>query len=269
VLGTLAGVGAGLLIAELVRGHQLLEMVLLFVFIGAGFYLFRASYSVFVLLLTTMLAMLYELLGRYSAGVLYLRLEETLAGAAAAVLSAALVMPVRTSRLAEQKSAALLREAGSLLRAAFAGGERSPPHEAVRELDRHLQGLRQSLGPVTGASYPGPKAGRRLLLHRLSVLVYCIRHLYSLSTSDPPQDERRRLLQQSAQRLAGNMELLARRLDSDDAAGGEGLADAQQPLGKLRERAQQDGDADPGHILVDWMWQASEVVRAMHADATA
>ena len=272
VLGTVAGVGLGLGLAELTYGSELLELGLLFTFIAAAFYLFRASYSAFVLLLTTMLAMLYELTGRYSAGLLYVRLEETLAGAAIAVVSAAVVLPLRTSTDADRKSAALLREAAGLLRSVFEEANRTAPQDAVRDLDRSLQALRQLLLSVTGGNFPAPKAARRRLLHRLSVLVYCIRHLYTLAAAHPPGAGSRRAFQGAADMLARNMETLAAVLEAEN---GERPAAAdweevRLPFEYPRGRKEREAcAADTGLISADLLWQSNEVVRAMYADAVS
>lgn len=168
VLSAVAGLGLGMLVAELVHGNRTLELTLLFVFVGLGFYAFKGWQNVYVVLLSAMLAMLYELLGKDSAGLLLIRLGETAAGTACAVLSARLVLPVHTSDESDAKSASLLRAAAKVL--ASAARPPSPPslHEALRDLDRKHEALRGALAAVTGTGYPAPNAGHRERLDALS-----------------------------------------------------------------------------------------------------
>ncbi|MGN6702190.1 MAG: FUSC family protein, partial [Burkholderiaceae bacterium] len=273
VLATVVGVGIGLLIAELVHSNRDLELALLFVFVAVGFYLFRAYQPAYVMLLTAMLAMLYELIGRYSPGVLYVRLAETLAGAAAAAISAAVILPVRTSEIADRNSAALLREASGLLRTAFDRADRPAPPDAVRDLDRKLQALRRELEPVTETSYPAPKAAGRRRLHRLSILVYCIRHLYNLRAGQPTDPDRLRALRGMAHTVAENMEALAAVLEADDGKRHRNVAAPKtlsRPDPVMHGDPQQGAAAgDQWHITAGWLWESNDVLRAMYGDATA
>lgn len=184
VLASVAGLCLGVVVAELAQGSRTAELALLFVFVALGFYAFRGLQNLYTVLLTAMLAMMYELMGMNSPGLLLLRLGETVAGAISAVLAARLVLPVHTTDEADDRSADLLRAVGSLLGTALHGAAQ-PPYGALREADRKLQALRQSLGPVTGAAYPGSKEDRRRHLDRLSHVAYCARHLYMLGHAEP------------------------------------------------------------------------------------
>lgn len=259
VLATVAGVAAGLVIAEFAQGSTALELSLLYGFIALGFYLFQAANAVFVVLLTVMLAMLYEVLGMYRPHLLTLRLAETLAGAAMAVLAARFVLPVKTGDHADAQSAALLREAATLLRCAFDAAHEDA-RDAVRELDRKLQALREALEPVTSGLYPAPKAARQERLRQLAILAYCVRHAYHLAERhragiDPET------LRAMADAVAGNADALA------DSLEGKGSA-ALQPLPDEREAFPwaDDTDTDPAaksRILANWLWEANEAVRGM------
>ena len=184
VLAAGVGLGLGMGIAELVHGNRTLELTLLFVFVAMGFYAFRGLQNAYTVLLTAMLAMLYELLGLDSAHMLVTRLQDTVAGAIVAVLAARVVLPVHTRDESGARSAALLRAAGALLDAALADPPRAPLPVPVRDVDRALQALRQSLGPVTATVYPAAKAHRRLHLDRLARIAYCVRHLAALAAGN-------------------------------------------------------------------------------------
>lgn len=65
--------------------------------------------------ITAVLALLYGLLGMYSPALLLLRLEETLAGAAVALVAASVLFPFRTSAKIYSEIAEVPRKAGGLL----------------------------------------------------------------------------------------------------------------------------------------------------------
>lgn len=257
VLATVVGVCVGIAAAELVHGNRAVELVLLFVFVGTGFYAFRGLQNVYVVLLSAMLAMLYELMGMNSPGLLILRLEETLIGAAAAVLSASLVLPVHTRDASRGKSAELLRAAGRLLRAAWEDPEAPPPREKIRELDRKLQALRQTLGPVTGAEYPGSKKHRRQHLRRLSRIAYCVRHCCDLVLNFAPQLTRSPALHAAACALASRLERTATLFDEPERRDPPDAEAAIHP---------RSDDAIPSRLAARWLTDLDDTLRALRAE---
>jgi len=257
VLATVVGVCVGIAAAELVHGNRTVELALLFVFVGTGFYAFRGLQNVYVVLLSAMLAMLYELMGMNSPGLLILRLEETLIGAATAVLSASLVLPVHTRDESRGKSAELLRAAGHLLRAAWADPDSPPRHEEIRELDRKLQSLRQTLGPVTGAEYPGSKKHRRQHLRRLSRIAYCVRHCCDLVVNFAPQLTRSPALHAAACALAPRMERTATLFEEP--------ARRDPPDAEEAIRPQAD-DAIPSRLAARWLTDIDDTLRALRSE---
>jgi uncharacterized membrane protein YccC len=266
VLATVGGVCVGVAAAELVHGNRGIELSLLFVFIAAGYYASHGMQNTYTVLLSAMLAMLYELMGMDSPGLLLLRLAETMIGAASAIFSARLVFPAHTRDESASKSAELLRAAARLLDAVWSGADADPGarHAAVRELDRTLQSLRQALGPVTGASYPGSKENRRQHLARLSRIAYCVRHGCYLAMQDAPR------LGQSA-RLAGAAHILARRLD---AAANllESPEQRKQPQEVLPALALPEVDQDsaiPLQLAARWLAETDETLRAIRDELPA
>jgi len=213
ILANVAGVAFGLLLADAVHGHTMLQLVLLFGFIAAGFYAYRGLQPLYTLMLTAMLAMLYELLGEHTPDLLVTRLQETVAGAAVGIASGLLAFPVRTQSHSDRESAALLREAAPLVRGALEPPDQGKARDEVRALDRKLQELRRALGPVTHASYPAAKAPHRERLHQLSVLVYCIRHLLHLAAEYPEDFREARELRELAAAVADTMEAAAAALE--------------------------------------------------------
>lgn len=263
ILATVGGVCFGIVVAELVQGNRGVELAMLFIFVAAGFYAFRGLMNAYVVLLSAMLAMLYELMGMNIPDLLMLRLGETVIGAIAAVLSARLVLPVHTRDESRGKGAELLRAAGKLLRTAWMETDAPAQHEAIRELDRKLGALRQTLSPVTGASFPGAKERRRLFLQRLSRIAYCARHCCDLVVNFAPQLAQAPQLRAAVCTLAPRMEETAALLEDPEAKppGGAGQA--------LDLPAPADAEEVPRQIAVRWLARIGETLRAMQADLAA
>ena len=96
LLGTILGVPCGLLVATLFAGNKTASLVLIFVCLFCAFYFMTVTYSLMTFWITTMLALMYGLLGELSFGVLLLRIEETAIGAVIGVAVAILVLPTNT-----------------------------------------------------------------------------------------------------------------------------------------------------------------------------
>jgi uncharacterized membrane protein YccC len=265
VLATVGGLCLGVAAAELVHGSRNIELSLLFVFIAAGFYAFHGMQNTYTVLLSAMLAMLYELMGMDSPGLLLLRLGETAIGAASAILAARLVFPAHTRDESGSKSAELLRAAGKLLRAVWAAPQRDARHAAVRELDRKLQALRQALGPVTGADYPGSKENRRQHLARLSRIAYCVRHACALAMHPAPELAQSAPLTEAAGVLAPRLEDTAALLESPEQRGQQREALPALALPALETNA----GAIPARLAARWLAQTDDVLRAIRGELPA
>ena len=91
--GTVLGVPCGILVATLVAGNRTGSLVMIFVCLFCAFYFMQVTQSLMAFWITTMLALLYGLLGQFSFDVLLLRIEETAIGAVIGVAVAILVLP--------------------------------------------------------------------------------------------------------------------------------------------------------------------------------
>ena len=266
VLAAGVGLGLGVGFAELVHGNRTLELALLFMFVAMGFYAFRGLQNAYTVLLTAMLAMLYELLGLDSANMLVTRLEDTVAGAVVAVLAARVVLPVHTRDESGARSATLLRAAGALLDATLADPPGAPLYAPVRDVDRALQALRQSLGPVTATVYPAAKAHRRLHLDRLARVAYCVRHLAALADEDDSAHVRSDGLRAATGAVHARLEGVARML--------EAAARPAQPGADLARLAPVDAAAAGGaNVAADaaalLLAETDALLRALQARLTA
>ncbi|WP_036170023.1 FUSC family protein [Massilia sp. 9096] len=225
VLASLAGLCIGVVCVQVVQGSQAGELALLFLFVAIGFYAFKGVQNLYTMMLTAMLAMLWELMGMDSASLLLLRLGETTAGGVSAVLAAHLVLPVHTQDESDSKGADLLHAAGHLLAAALEDGEPKPLYLPVRDLDRKLQALRQTLGPVTHPAYPGASDGHRQQLRQLARIAFCVRHFYNLVVSHGSTGHaalaHAHAVQARARALAPELDAVAARLEAPGALGAQ------------------------------------------------
>jgi hypothetical protein len=114
VVGTLAGVLIGALLAHLVGPHVVVALAVILVALFLGMWLMRSSYAWFVVAITIAVSQLYVELNEYSDDLLLLRLEETAIGAAAALLTVLLVVPLRTHRVVRVATREYLTELASL-----------------------------------------------------------------------------------------------------------------------------------------------------------
>ncbi len=96
IVGTIGGVLAGMGLAVLVSGHELLSLLVMFGCAFLALYLVRISQTMLALWITAVLAVLYGLIGQFSVQTLVLRIEETAVGAAMGMLAAYLVLPKRS-----------------------------------------------------------------------------------------------------------------------------------------------------------------------------
>jgi uncharacterized membrane protein YccC len=183
LLGTMLGVPCGVLVATLFAGDKTASLVAIFVCLFCSFYFMTVTYSLMTFWITTMLALMYGLLGQFSLGVLMLRLEETAIGAVIGVAVAILVLPTNTRTTIRKDTRAYLTALSSLIEVStvtmFGGDETGSPTEQARQLDRALQQFRVSAKPLL-AGVAG-LAGRRSIRRGLRIFTACDRYGRSLA----------------------------------------------------------------------------------------
>ncbi len=96
-VGTVIGAVIGFVLAKAVSGHSIIEIVLLFTVVFLAFYIVAVSYTLMSMLITLLIAFMYDLLlGGISFALLEARVIDTIAGAAIALTIAALIFPKKT-----------------------------------------------------------------------------------------------------------------------------------------------------------------------------
>jgi len=235
VLGTLAGLGAGIGLAHVTAGRTTWVLVVIVVSMSCGFYLMRISYAFMIFFVTIMVSQLYTVLHEFSAELLVLRLEETAAGAVAGIAVALVVVPTSTRDTARSAQQTFFLALADLLRATaarLAGGR----GEARTEEDTGGAGegaeARAGDGAGAGARAGGGAAARaaggdldalaRVMDHRLSQLALVSRPLTrSLVWGNDPRLVRHRLtLCAAAARQCRALALNTGRLPSPAPANG-------------------------------------------------
>ena len=187
--GTVAGVLAGGALASLVNGDPRIAFGLAIACVFGMFFTAALSYALMSFFVTTMIGLLYTLLGIFSPGVLVLRIEETALGAACGFLAAVFVLPVRASRHTDERLTTVLdrlREALSLAAEQLTSEAKSDAlHRldvlhAAREMDSALDALHKSMEPLTHPVNP-LRIRRQRARYIVRLLDSCAYHVRSLA----------------------------------------------------------------------------------------
>lgn len=151
VVGTVGGVAAGMGLAALTAGNQVVSLILLFVCAFLALYLVRISPGMLAFWITAVLALVYGLIGQFSVETLLLRIAETLVGVVASVLAAFLVLPKGTREAFGESVEAFVDTADDVLSDAvdaMLGHGAGPPLERARDMDAALATLRARVRPL-------------------------------------------------------------------------------------------------------------------------
>ncbi|MFJ1759455.1 FUSC family protein [Amycolatopsis sp. NPDC088138] len=150
--GTLIGIFGGVLLAFLVAGSTPATLALILVCVFGMVYTARVSQVVMAFFVTSMLGLLYSLLGTFSFAVLWIRVAETAVGAAAGILAAIVIVPVRTRSVMLDDITEVLDELAEFLEhteGLLAGEENVNIIELSRDLDRAVEQVRTTIEPLT------------------------------------------------------------------------------------------------------------------------
>jgi hypothetical protein len=175
VLGTMLGLVAAVVAVDATRGHDTAVVAVMLACVFLGLYFFRISYAVMSFAVTTLMGLLYDVLGVLSEQLLVLRLEETAIGAAIGVATALVVLPVRTGAARAAARDAFTAELATLLDE-VADRLEQPERAtdlllATRRLDARLHQVALVARPAGGATLVGIGGHRatRILSRYVSV----------------------------------------------------------------------------------------------------
>lgn len=182
VAGTVVGIFAGAACALVVAENVPATIVLILVCVFGMVFFARTSQVVMTFFVTTMLGLIYSLLGTFDIDVLGVRLAETAVGAAAGVLAAVVIVPVRTRAvMLDDVGTTLedLREYVTQTRTLLAGTANVNVIELSRTLDRDVEQVRAVVEPLT---HPiSLRAARRdygwYVLDTLDAVAFRARHI--------------------------------------------------------------------------------------------
>ena len=168
IVGTIAGVAAGVLLASLVGHHPAVQMVLLVLCVFCAFYLVTVAYAWLTFFVTVLLAMLYGLLGDFSVQVLELRIAETAAGGVVGIASAYFIFSTGTRSTFIDKVGVYLDRMAELIGAAvdsvLAPGGETDLVAATRRLDNALQDVVTAGKPLQmGPAVRSRRGAQRLM----------------------------------------------------------------------------------------------------------
>ncbi|MFG2129449.1 FUSC family protein [Streptomyces sp. NPDC048751] len=164
VLGTVIGIGLGLLVAVPVNGAAVPTAALVAVCVFGIFYTAAVSYTWMMLCVTLLAELLYGLLGVLAPGLLALRLAETGVGALGAVLAVLFVLPVTTHAVTDawiQRALRRVHACTAEAAARLAGDPDADPARRAAELEQLLGRVRLSVAPLVHPLNPMRSRKRR------------------------------------------------------------------------------------------------------------
>ncbi|MBE1494777.1 putative membrane protein YccC [Amycolatopsis lexingtonensis] len=217
--GTLIGIVGGVLLALLVGGNTPATLALILVCVFGMVYTARVSQVVMAFFITSMLGLLYSLLGTFSLAVLWIRVAETAVGAAAGILAAVVIVPVRTRSVMLDDIAEVLDELEEFLEhtcGLLAGEENVNIIELSRDLDRSVEVVRTTIEPLT---HPvNLRSARRdygwHVLTTLETIAFRARHVAARAQPGQLAGADTDRLRQFTGRLLTNIDVLRKALDA-------------------------------------------------------
>jgi len=224
LLGTVLGVPSGVLVATLVSGNTVASLAMILVCLFCAFYFMKVTYSLMTFWISTMLALMYGLLGEFTFGLLLLRIEETAIGAVIGIAAAMLVLPINTRTRIRHDARTFFLTLSDLVEESvdslLDGEPAAPLTETARQLGRDLQQFRTTAKPLS-AGIAG-LAGRRTMRHGLRMLNACDRYarilVRSSETRIDTSPELAEAIHSTATQIRRNIDVLITSLEFDQPA---------------------------------------------------
>jgi uncharacterized membrane protein YccC len=151
-IGTLFGIGIGLLLATLLSGHLAPSLVITGMAIFLAFYFLQTSYATMTFFVSIALCLVYGMIGSLTLDLLLLRIEETALGAAIGTIVAFVVFPARTRGALDVVLGKWFASLDALLRATAGGEPRNVLIGLSQTLDAAYKDLATTARPL-GSSW--------------------------------------------------------------------------------------------------------------------
>jgi uncharacterized membrane protein YccC len=249
IFGTALGVAAGIIVGHLAVGHPWLDLIAIFACLFAGVYFLRISLMMMIFFITALLALLYTVLGRFSDGLLGIRLLETALGALCGGVAATLILPTRTRDVVRASAHAALDAVGSVVHASITrlldSGAQNKPLDASRVLEERVQQFAARTKPAIAVPV---LIGRGHELRRWTVSLNACSYYARLlaraadRTPEPPDPAAAAALTRLDEVIAANIHAAVERVDGrHDAATLNPLS----LLETLRTHANERAEAEP------------------------
>jgi uncharacterized membrane protein YccC len=248
IIGTALGVAAGIVVGHLGVGHPWLDLGAIFACLFAGVYLLRISLMM-IFFVTAMLALLYTVLGRFTDGLLGIRLLETAIGALCGGAAATLILPTRTRDVVRASAHAALDAVASVVHASITRlldtGAQDEPLEASRILEESVAHFTARTKPAIAVP---ALIGRGHELRRWTVSLNACSYYARLlaraadRTPKPPDPRAAEQLGRLDEIIAANIDAASERVDGRH----DGVTTNTLPLLKaLREHANGHAEVEP------------------------
>jgi uncharacterized membrane protein YccC len=224
LLGTVLGVPSGVLVATLLSGNTIASLAMIFVCLFCAFYFMKVTYSLMTFWISTMLALMYGLLGEFTYELLLLRIEETAVGAVVGIAAAVLVLPINTRAKIRGDAHTFFLTLADLVEASVASllGTPAPARltETARQLDRDLAQFRITAKPMS-AGVAG-LSGRRTMRHTQRMITACDRYARMLARCSElyidTSPELADAIRSAAGQIRRNIDMLITSLEFNQAA---------------------------------------------------
>ncbi|UQA54834.1 FUSC family protein [Polyangium aurulentum] len=252
VIGTIAGVIVGLFVAHAVQGHLYVELALVFACMFSAWYTLQISLAWMVASMTTLVAVLYSLLGRFSPELLYLRVVETFIGAGIGACVGTFVFPAHTRDTVRTLMADALCMLGDYIDQSIVQRASSRPGllDAARGLDRKLREVRGEVRGIAGGLPLRPSRDIARIYQAFSAVFFYARPLVAAEWLSSAETDEGRLCA-TGRRLAANARAIAGELEGqstgDVAPAGPYIETVRRAL--TPAEAERRGAGSPSAIL--------------------
>ncbi|MGI8314276.1 FUSC family protein [Halobacillus mangrovi] len=263
-IGTVIGAVLGFGLAKLVSGHPQLEVILLFSFIFLAFYLLPVSYTIMSLLITMLIAFMYDLmLGGITFELLGARVIDTIAGAAIALGVAAVIYPTKTMDKVSQTFADYLEELESYV-TDYVRSFREPSDiktmaDHAFQLDAKIQEIEDESKPLLQGPGVRKYSGLPRWITVFTAINYYAKHLvasaYQKNFTYP--DEVSEVFQRVEEKFSHNIHVLTTMIEKEEVVGE--LYDLHPEREQIERHApgHNDGQGDLVHHLY-YVWKINQ-----------